>query len=286
MADRRLGRGLDGLLKGQPTEPIPDVTAPTGPSSAIPTSLLDSNPHQPRRPVQAEDVEQLQASIREHGVLQPIVVRRHGHRYQIVAGERRFRAAEALGLAEVPVVVRDVPDEQLLELALVENLQREDLDPIEKAEAFKTYLESTGRTQAAAAVRLGLDRSTIANMIRLLDLPGEVQAMVRRGFIAMGHARAILSVEDPKKQVHLAERVAREGLSVRQVEVLAAPAAPRKRRRGAPSKGPEVRDLEARLREALGTKVSVEQGKKAGTGKIVIEFYSQEDLDRILNLLE
>jgi len=146
MTNRRLGRGLDGLLKGQAAQPIPDLAPATAPATSVPTAFLDPNPHQPRRPIKAPDVEQLAASIREHGVLQPIIVRTHGDRYQIIAGERRFRAAQALGLAEVPVVIRDVADDQLLELALVENLQREDLDPIEKAESFKAYLDSTGRT--------------------------------------------------------------------------------------------------------------------------------------------
>ena len=286
MTNRRLGRGLDGLLKGQAAQPIPDLAAAKGPSASVPTALLDPNPHQPRRAVETADLEQLAASIREHGLLQPIVVRKHGERYQIVVGERRFRAAQTLGLAEVPVVVRDVPDDQLLELALVENLQREDLDAIEKAESFKAYLDSTGRTQAAAAARLGLDRSTIANMIRLLDLPPQVQVMVRSGFIAMGHARAILGIDNANKQVHIAERVAREGLSVRQVERLAAPVTGRKHKARQISKSPEVRDLETRLREALGTKVSVEVGEKPDRGRIVIEFYNQDDLDRILGRLQ
>ena len=286
MQNRRLGRGLDGLLKAKAPEPAADLAAPRGPTTALPIDRLDSNPHQPRRDFDEAELGHLTASIREHGVLQPLVVRARGDRYEIVAGERRFRAAQAAGLAEVPAVVRDVPDDQMLELALVENLQREDLDPIEKAESFKAYLESTGRTQAAAAERLGLDRSTVANMIRLLELPQDVQAMVRQGLLAMGHARALLALDDAKRQIRLAERVVREGLSVREVERLASPAVPqarpRKRRSGA-VKGPEVRDLEARLREALGTKVSVELGQKAGTGRIIVEFYGQDDLDRILD---
>ena len=282
MAERKLGRGLDGLLEGMPTHAMPEVAAADGPVSSVPMSLLDPNPQQPRRAMAGESLEHMKESIREHGVIQPIVVRRRGQRYQIIAGERRFRAAEGLGLAEVPVVVRDVPDDQMLELALVENLQREDLDPIEKADSFKAYLASSGRTQEEASVRLGLDRSTIANMIRLLDLPVEVQALVRVGMVAMGHARAILSLEDAKREVELAERVAREGLSVRQVERLVASAAPGKRKRRMKSKGPLVKDLEAKLREAFGTKVSVEEGAEPGTGRIIIEFYSQEDLDRIV----
>jgi len=287
MATRRLGRGLEGLLKARPSEAIPEVPAEPASATTIPIALLDPNPFQPRQAMNPAELEHLTASIREHGVLQPIVVRPRGGRYEIVAGERRYRAAQAAGLAEVPAVVREVPDEQMLELALVENLQREDLDPIEKAESFKAYLASTGRTQAEAAQRLGLDRSTVANMIRLLELPEEVKALVRQGLVAMGHARAILAVPDPRRQVLLAERVVREGLSVRQVERLARSEG--KGRGGRPkkvaSKSPELRDLEARLRGALGTKVTVETGKRPGSGRIVIEFYSRDDLDRILEKL-
>lgn len=286
MAERRLGRGLDGLLRGMTSEGVPDVTSAPVPVTSVPVSLLDPNPHQPRQGMEPQDLERLKASIREHGVIQPIVVRPVGTRYQIIAGERRFRAAQGLQLAHVPVVIREATDEEMLELALVENLQREDLDPIEKAQSFRAYLSSSGRTQEAAAVRLGLDRSTIANMIRLLELPDEVQAMVRGGLVAMGHARAILSVESPARQVALAQRVAREGLSVRQVERLAAPhVTPKARRPRTTSKSSAARDLEGRLRDALGTKVSVDEGPKAGSGRIVIEFYAQDDLDRILSRL-
>jgi ParB family chromosome partitioning protein len=285
MAERKLGRGLDGLLQAVPARALPEVVLAAGPVTSVPISLLDPNPQQPRHGMRAENLEHLKESIREHGVLQPIIVRKHGHRYEIIAGERRFRAAEGLGLPEVPAVVRDVPDDQMLELALVENLQREDLDPIEKAESFKTYLESSGRTQEQAAVRLGLDRSTIANIVRLLELPVEVQALVRTGVLSMGHARAILSLEEPKKEIDLAERVVREGLSVRQVERMVSASVPARRRRRAKVKSPLVRDLEARLREEFGTKVSVEEGAKPGSGRIIIEFYTQPDLDRIMSRL-
>jgi ParB family transcriptional regulator, chromosome partitioning protein len=286
MADRKLGRGLEGLLQTMPTQPAPDLPSAQPPTLTLPLAMLDPNPDQPRQGMEVGGLEHLRESIREHGLLQPVVVRRHGDRYQIIAGERRFRAAESLGLAEISVVVRDVPDDQMLELALVENLQREDLDPIEKAESFKSYLSSSGRTQDAAAVRLGLDRSTIANMIRLLDLPAEVQSLVRGGVLAMGHARAILSVEERSKQIELAQQVAREGLSVREVERLAAQGAPPRRRRRASARGGEVHDLEARLRQVFGTKVKVMPGTKPGSGKIVVEFYTQDDLDRILSLAD
>jgi ParB family chromosome partitioning protein len=290
MADRKLGRGLEGLINTASKQPIPEIeaepvstaAASTAAPSTLPVSALDPNPFQPRQGMEPADLESLKASIVEHGVLQPIVVRRKEDRFQIIAGERRFRAAQGAGLAEVPVVIREATDDEMLELALVENLQREDLDPIEKATSFKAYLDKTHRTQESASIRLGVDRSTLANVIRLLELPQEIQAMLRTGLLAMGHARAILSVETPKRQIEIAERVAREGLSVRQVERLAgpSPAAKRKTKRGA--KGANVRDLEAKLREALGTKVLVEEGPKQGTGKIVIEFYSHDDLERIM----
>jgi ParB family chromosome partitioning protein len=174
----------------------------------------------------------------------------------------------------------------MLEFALIENLQREDLDPIEKAESFRTYLASTHQTQEHAASRLGLDRSTISNMIRLLELPDEVQALVRGGMVAMGHARALLAIEDRKRQVAVAERVVREGLSVRQVERLVSAVETSYRGKKRKEKSAGVRDVEARLREALGTKVSVEEGPKPGSGRIVIEFYNHADLDRILGILE
>lgn len=290
MADRKLGRGLEGLINTASQQPLPEIEAePVSTAAAstvapttLPVSALDPNPYQPRQGMDPADLESLKASILEHGVLQPIVVRRKEDRFQIIAGERRFRAAQGVGLAEVPVVIRDATDDEMLELALVENLQREDLDPIEKATSFKAYLDKTHRTQETASVRLGIDRSTLANVIRLLELPQEIQTMLRTGLLAMGHARAILSVSTPKRQIEIAERVAREGLSVRQVERLAgpSPAAKRKTKRGV--KGANVRDLEAKLRDALGTKVLVEEGPKQGTGKIIIEFYSHDDLERIM----
>jgi len=285
MADRRLGRGLEGLIQAATGRPAQDLVRARGPVSSVPISLLDPNPHQPRQAMKQEDLDHLKSSIREHGVIQPIVVRRSGERYQVIAGERRFRAAQGIGLAEVPVVIRDATDEEMLELALVENLQREDLDPIEKAMSFRAYLSRAGKTQESAAARLGLDRSTIANMIRLLELPDPVQQMVRAGLVAMGHARAILSLTDAKRQTALAERVAREGLSVRHVERLVATQAPTRRKAKPQAKAAGVRDLESRLREALGTKVTIEEGAKPGTGRIVIEFYSSDDVDRILSRL-
>lgn len=285
MADRRLGRGLDGLLQSIESVP-PDQAAPAAASgTSLPVALLDPNPYQPRQGMDPVELEHLKESIREHGVLQPLLVRPHGDRYQIVAGERRFRAAQGVGLEEVPVVIRDVPDERMLEVALIENLQREDLDPIEKAESFRSYLASTSQTQEQASRRLGLDRSTISNMVRLLELPDDVKKLVRSGQVAMGHARAILAISDPGRQVAVAQRVAREGLSVRQVERLVSPVVSTRRKRPAQEKSPHVRDLERRLREAFGSKVLIEEGSKPGTGRIIIEFYSDDDIERILGVL-
>ncbi len=282
MPERRLGRGLDGLLRGLARQDAVAEPALSGRVTTIPVGLLDPNPQQPRQVMNPGELEHLKASIREHGVLQPILVRPRGDRYQIVAGERRFRAAQAAGLAEVPAVLREVPDDRMLEIALIENLQREDLDPIEKARSFKAFLESARLTQEQAAERLGLDRSTIANMVRLLELPDPVQVLVRSGQVAMGHARALLALSDPKRQLALAARVVREGLSVRQVEALTGPSRPRQKPGKRAEKGAHIRDLEARLRDALGTKVTVEEGRRAGTGRIVIEFFSHDDAERIL----
>jgi ParB family chromosome partitioning protein len=282
MAERKLGRGLDGLLRGLTGQEPLDEAAPALPVSTLALTLLDPNPYQPRQVMDTGELEHLKESIREHGILQPIMVRPQGTRFQIVAGERRFRAAQGIGLTEVPVVVRDVPDDRMLEVALIENLQRQDLDPIEKAQSFRSYLETTSQTQDQAAKRLGLDRSTIANMVRLLDLPDEIQLLVRTGQVAMGHARAMLGLADKRRQVELAERVAREGLSVRQVETIVSGGLPKAKRRRKAEKGPHVTEVERRLREALGTKVVVEEGHKPGSGRIVIEFYTLDDVDRIL----
>lgn len=284
---KRLGRGLDHLMgdSGQ-EDAVPGRGEEPPQGGTVAVDLVDASPYQPRQGMDAGRLEGLKASLREHGVLQPIVVRRVGDRFEVVVGARRLRAAREVGMEEVPAVVRDVADDRMLEIALIENLQREDLDAIEKAQSFRVYLAETGLTQEEASKRLGLDRSTIANMIRLLELPEEVQGLVRHGMVAMGHARALLALEDGKRQVALAERVAREGLSVRQVERLVGAFTPSRRRRTpGRKKSAEVRSLEARLREALGTKVTVEEGAKAGTGRIVIEFYSHEDLERLLEVL-
>lgn len=277
MVQRKLGRGLDFLISGQ--------DAATGEQiSEIPIPAVQANPFQPRKRFSEAELSDLASSIREHGVLQPIVVRRSGDGYQIVAGERRFRACESLGLATVPAVVREATDSEMLELALTENIQRENLNAIELAQAYQAYIDRFDLTQEEAAERLGKSRSSIANTIRLLDLPPDVQEMVSVGGLSMGHARALLAVSDAERQRALAGRVSVEGLSVRDVERLVQEQAPAEA--SAPvksSRSNHLEDLERQLRERLGTRVQVQD--RGGKGRVVIEYFSAAELDRLLEVL-
>src|SRR5205814_6451710 len=207
------GRGIGSLL-GQ-------SIADEAPKGSLPLDQLRPNPHQPRKTFDAAALEELAESVRGHGVLQPIVVRPAGVAYEIVSGERRWRAAKAAGHAAVPVSVRaDITDDQMLELALVENVQRQDLDAMERAQAFRQMMEALNITQEQVAEKVGLKRSTVANQLRLLDLPSQAQEAIRRGLLSMGHARALLGLSDPQKVLSFVERIARDDLSVRQVEKL------------------------------------------------------------------
>lgn len=278
MVQRKLGRGLDFLLSET-------ADAETAEVLQIELERLKPNPFQPRREFRAEELEELAASIREHGVLQPIVVRAAGDDYEIVAGERRFRACQRLGLKTVPALVRVADDTQMLELALIENIQRQDLGPIEEARAYQSYIQRLDMTQEQAALRLGKSRSAVANMLRLLDLPGDIQELVSRGTLLMGHARALLALGDPEAQRSLARRVESEKLSVRDVERLARTWSEAKAPAGdsEPIRSPHIADLERQLSERLGTRVSIRE--RAAAGKIVIDYYSAEDLERLLALL-
>ncbi len=305
--ERRLGRGLEALL-GKPMEGMPDspVTLhyPTATTeSATPSQLkvgvydIERNPFQPRREFDEAEIDSLSDSIQEHGLLQPVLVRRIDERYQLVAGERRLRAAIKAGWGEVPVQVIEADDRQTAEIAIVENLQRKDLNALEKAASFQRYLETYGCTQDELAKRLQIDRSTIANLIRLLELPEEVQQSVRSGEITQGHARALLPLGDEREQVAFCRRVVAEGMSVRTVETLvqetinAADAeplsvvtaegqtAPVKRTRSK-----HVASLEQELRSALGTKVDVRQGAK-GRGRIVVHFANADEFERLYQYL-
>jgi len=276
---RALGRGLRALIPAEAPEALV--------AQMVPVDSIRPNPYQPRVELDEAALEELTESIRTHGVLEPIVVRPAASGYELVAGERRWRAAQRAGLAAVPAVVRDLDDRQAAVLALVENLQREDLNPIEEARAYQRLTE-LGLTQEEVAAQVGRSRPAVANSLRLLTLAPEIQQAVARGQVSVGHAKVLLGVEDAAARRRLAEAIIGRGLTVRETEELAkaqrkTPA--RRKRPGRPERRREAvwADLEMRLSEALGTKVRVEaQGEG---GRIVIEFYSQEDADRLLELI-
>jgi ParB family chromosome partitioning protein len=275
MSDRRrLGRGLDALI------PAPDAGAGAGGEArGIALHEIELNPKQPRVAVDAEKLGQLAESIRGSGVIQPVVVRPMGGRYELVVGERRVRAARMAGLDTVPALVRDVPDEKLLEFALVENIQRDDLNAIEKAQAVRRMISELSLTQEEAGRRLGLDRSTIANMVRLLELSEPIQAMVSRGTLTAGHARALLAVAEAGRRERLALLAAEKGLSVRQVEDIAAGRTPAHKAVRLYEPSPNVVQLEEGLSKALGARVEVKPRRKGG--KIVIHFRDHDDFERL-----
>jgi ParB family chromosome partitioning protein len=301
---RGLGRGLDALLPLRPA-PAPAAPPPEQRSGAerpppsygdnnvfsCPLDKIVPNRGQPRQHFDAEKIEELAQSLREHGLLEPLVVRRRPgtDTFEIVAGERRWRAAQKANLREVLVVVRDVSAKDAYELALIENVQREDLDAIEFAEALDRLLKEHGHTQESLAKRVGKDRSTIANALRLLRLPANVRAQVVNGELSEGHARALLGAPDDATLAALAEKVVRGKLSVRQTEELvrAAKAGKAAKKPGAAaegsSKSASVRDLESRLARRLGTKVEVKD--REGKGELVVRYTSLDELDRILDII-
>jgi len=249
---------------------------------------------QPRTNFDEAKLEELAQSIRANGIVQPLLVRRRGGRYQLVAGERRWRAAQRAGLKKVPVVVREIPDDKLLELALIENIQRQELNPIEEAHAYKRLMETLGLTQEMIAQRIGRDRSFVANHLRLLRLPKDIQRLVEEEKLSMGHARALLAIDDERVQRRLAQDCVARGLSVREVERsvkriiagLPPTAAVEGRTRAEETTAdPNIRAAEDKLRRHLGTKVRIVQNSEGEGGKIEIEFYDMADLDRLYRLV-
>jgi ParB family chromosome partitioning protein len=254
-------------------------------SAELPIDLIDPNPEQPRRLLEEEALQQLADSIRQHGVLQPIVVRRAGERYELVVGERRWRATRTAGLQTIPAVVADVEPQDRLALALVENIQRRDLNPIELGHAFRALAE-TGATQDEVGRRVGLDRSTIANHLRLLELPREFQEDVEAGRLTAGHAKALLQVANPERRRHLRDRIVREGLSVRAAEQLGrnlGKTAAAKPRRARTPTDPDLQRAEDALRRRLQTRVRIHGD--ASRGRIEIEYFGDEDLQRLSGIL-
>jgi len=279
MADKRpaLGRGLSAL--------IPDAAAPSlnDRSLDVDTDLLRPNPFQPRTAIDETKIDELARSIRANGVIQPIVVRRAADGYEIVAGERRWRASQRAGLLKVPVVVRDIPDDRLLAAALIENIQREDLNPVEEAHAYRRLSDDYHLTQEQIAEAVGKDRSSIANYLRLLKLPQEVLAGLGSGALSMGHARALLGLPDDGSQLRVSRDVIGRSLSVRETEALV-----KKVTEPAPEKTPIEKDVhtraaEERMRFALGTRVRIERKRKGG--HIEIDFGSEEELQRLFEIL-
>lgn len=282
----RLGRGLDALLS--------DGGAATAASQAqVPVESIERNPYQPRKAFDDDELASLSASIRTHGVLQPLVVRQVGERYQLVAGERRLRAAREAGLQNVPVTVVDFNDQQTIEAALVENIQRTDLNPIEKAQGFKDYLTRYHMTHEQLAGRLGLGRATITNLVALLEMPAELQDAVRVGQLSTGHAKILKGINDPARQIALSKEIIARGLSVHATEAHLKQFAAESEQRASGSgsnghtpseKTTHVKAIENELRQTLGMRVEIRvRGKDKG--QIVLSFESNDDFERLVEVL-
>ena len=281
MNRKALGRGLGALLSSDRTIDLGSEPSEVDVESIVP------GPMQPRTHFDEAGLESLAESIRSHGVVQPLLVRRRGDGFELIAGERRWRAAKFAGLARVPVVVKEVPDDQLLEIALIENIQRENLNPIEEAQAYKKLLDTVGLTQEALASRVGRDRSYITNYLRLLRLPDDLQQLLIDGRLSTGHARTLLALTHADLQRRVARQIIDGGLSVRATEHLVHKSTQEK-----PAKGsltpravdPNIRAAETKLRRALGTQVKINVAGD-GRGRLEISFFNAQDLDRIYNLL-
>ncbi len=282
MNRKALGRGLGALLSSDRTI---DLGAEP---SEVDLNLIVPGAMQPRTNFDEAALESLAESIRTHGIVQPLLVRRRGEEFELIAGERRWRAAKLAGLTRVPVLVKEVADENLLEIALIENIQRENLNPIEEAQAYKRLIENVGLTQEALATRVGRDRSYITNYLRLLKLPPDLQQLVIEGRLSTGHARTIVGLSHADVQRRLARQVIEDGLSVRATEILVQKASadrPARAPRISQPVDPNIRAAETKLRRALGTQVRIVQMGSEGRGKVEISFYNAQDLDRIYDLL-
>ncbi|MCK4261475.1 ParB/RepB/Spo0J family partition protein [bacterium] len=275
-ADKRkrvLGKGLEAL--------IPEVKTEEREVVELNLNEVRPNRYQPRQDFSS--LAELVSSIREKGVVQPILVRASEDGYELIAGERRWRAAKEVGLTTIPAIVKEMPEGEMLEVSLVENIQREDLNPLEEARAMRFLMDEFNLTQEALAQRLGKERPTVANTLRLLKLPKEVQEDVSRGRISAGHARALLALPSQGEQKKLSGRIIRQGLSVRETERLVERMKGGKKASSVPSRDPQIVAVEAELRRRFGTKVEVKS--RNGAGRIIIEYYSHEDLGRIVEKL-
>jgi len=309
MTRNALGRGLSALIREPEATPQAPPSSPAGPSSPAPSGqvatavaparaasssdaplqvdidLIDPSPYQPRTRFAQSALDELAQSIRRTGIIQPLIVRRRGSRFQLLAGERRWRAAQLVSMHRVPVVIQDVPDEKAMEITLVENLQREDLNPIEQAQAFDRLIQEFQLTQDEAAERTGKERATVANALRLLRLDSSIREMVEDGRLTAGHARALLAIEDQPLRTETARRAARGNLTVRQIERLATHT-----RRHHAAFDPVALDANTRaaideLQRVLGTRVTVNPCTKGHPGQVIVEFYNESDLDRLYQLI-
>jgi ParB family chromosome partitioning protein len=287
---KALGRGISALIPARtsppPAAPPPRTPEPGDSITNLGIESIDPNPMQPRSVFHQERLQELAQSIRINGIIQPLVARRRGERFQLVAGERRLRAAKLAGLTEVPVIVREFADDKLLEVTLIENIQREDLNAIEVAHALERLHKDLGLTHEEIARRTGKDRTTVTNMLRLLRLPGDVQALIAEHRLSMGHARAILGLPTPELQRQAAEKVTAQGLSVRQAERLVNRMTETREPKSADEvkQDPNVKAAVQELERALGTRVRIVE-KTGQRGRIEIEYYSQEELQRLYQFI-
>lgn len=282
-----LGKGISALIPEYPETGQADGQGAR--VVELPVDEIESNPVQPRTDFNEERLEELTRSIRERGVIQPILVNRIGQSYHIVAGERRWRASKKAGLTTIPAIVREIGSQQeLMEISLIENIQREDLNPVEEAEGYRALMDQCFLTQDEVAQKVGKDRSTVANMVRLLKLPLEIQDYLRQDTLQVGHARALLALDDDDERLRLARRAVAEKLTVREVERAAGGRKPgEKSRRPTPKEAPrdpQLDDFEERLRHRFGTAVAIRRGRDL-SGRIEVEFYDDDDLERLLELL-
>lgn len=291
---KALGKGLSSLLPGRPVTPsvaaAPAATAAApaaeAPINKLPIHAIEPNPLQPRSVFDAVRLAELAQSIRANGIIQPLIVRKVGDQFHLIAGERRWRASKLAGLTEVPVVVQELSDNRVLEVALIENIQREDLNPIEVATAFEKLAGDLGLSHEEIGQRTGKDRSTITNMLRLLRLPGDIQIMLAEKRLSMGHAKAILALPDEELQREVAEKAVSQGLSVRQVEQMVQKMTQVRdpKKQAEPEIDPNVKAAIRELEDSLGTKVRIIE-RAPGKGRIEIDYYSNDDLDRIYSII-
>jgi len=279
VAKRGLGKGLSALISDLPEE------STAGQVKIVPINEIEPNKEQPRKNFDEDKMEELSQSIKEHGIIQPLIVKKQGNFYVIVAGERRWRAARMAGLSEVPVIIQDYSNNEVMEISLIENLQREDLNPIEEAKAFETLINSFSLKQEEVAKRVGKSRSAIANTLRLLQLDESIQELLIHQSISEGHARALLALSNKADQIVVVDKILKDNISVRETEKLVKEILEKpKKKKKKEALSPIFKDIENKMKQILGTKVQITKGRKKG--KIEIEYYSNDDLERIISLIQ